>query len=71
MLDQSATQKAVLWLSGFADALSRGDAAEAAAQFTETCFWRDLVAFTWNIVTFEGRDAILLNSSEVSRRINA
>ncbi len=58
MLDQSASQKAALWLSGFADALSRGDAEEAAGQFTETCFWRDLVAFSWNIVTFEGRDAI-------------
>lgn len=58
MLDQSASQKAALWLSGFADALSRGDAEEAAGQFAETCFWRDLVAFSWNIVTFEGRDAI-------------
>ena len=58
MLDQSASQKAALWLSGFADALSRGDAEEAAGLFAETCFWRDLVAFSWNIVTFEGRDAI-------------
>ena len=58
MLDQSASQKAALWLSGFADALSRGDAEEAAGQFAETCFWRDLVAFSWNIKTFEGRDAI-------------
>ncbi len=58
MLDQSASQKAALWLSGFQDALSRGDANEAALQFAETCFWRDLVAFTWNIVTLEGRDAI-------------
>ena len=58
MLDQSASQKAALWLSGFADALSRGDAEEAAGQFAGTCFWRDLVAFSWNIVTFEGRDAI-------------
>ncbi len=58
MLDQSASQKAALWLSGFADAMSRGDAQEAAKHFAETCFWRDLVAFSWNIVTFEGRDAI-------------
>ena len=58
MLDQSASQKAALWLSGFQDALSRGDAEEAARQFAETCFWRDLVAFTWNIVTLEGRGEI-------------
>jgi len=46
MLDQSASQKAALWLSGFDDALARGDAEAAAAQFAETCFWRDLVAFS-------------------------
>jgi putative flavoprotein involved in K+ transport len=58
MLDQSASQKAALWLSSFEDALSHGDVRAAAGQFNETCFWRDLVAFTWNIVTLEGRDAI-------------
>jgi putative flavoprotein involved in K+ transport len=46
------------WLSAFGDALSAGDAAAAAALFTEDCFWRDLVAFTWNIKTLEGRAAI-------------
>jgi putative flavoprotein involved in K+ transport len=43
------------WLSEFADALAAGDPAAAAALFTEDCFWRDLIAFTWNIRTFEGR----------------
>ena len=46
------------WLSAFGDALAAGDAAAAAALFTEDCFWRDLVAFTWNIKTLEGRAAI-------------
>jgi putative flavoprotein involved in K+ transport len=46
------------WLSTFGDALAAGDPAAAAALFTEDCFWRDLVAFTWNIKTLEGRDAI-------------
>ncbi len=46
------------WLAAFGDALAAGDAAAAAALFTPDCFWRDLVAFTWNIRTFEGRDAI-------------
>ncbi len=69
MLDQSASQKAALWVSGFADALSRGDAEEAAGQFTETCFWRDLVAFSWNVVTFEGRDAIAAMLRESLPRI--
>ena len=47
------------WLSEFGDALAAGDtAAAAAALFTEDCFWRDLVAFTWNIKTLEGRAAV-------------
>ena len=47
------------WLSAFGNALSAGDPAAAAALFTEDCFWRDLVAFTWNIKTLEGRAAII------------
>ncbi len=30
----------------------------AAALFGQDAFWRDLIAFTWNIKTLEGRDAI-------------
>ncbi len=46
------------WLSEFGDALAAGDPAAAAALFTEDCFWRDLIAFTWNIKTMEGRAAV-------------
>ncbi len=46
------------WLARFAAALERGDADAAASHFIETGYWRDLVAFTWNIVTFENRAAI-------------
>jgi len=46
------------WLASFAAALERGDADAAASHFIETSYWRDLVSFTWNIVTFEGRAAI-------------
>jgi putative flavoprotein involved in K+ transport len=42
------------WLAGFGDALARGDAAAAADLFAPDSFWRDLVAFTWNIKTVEG-----------------
>ena len=42
------------WLSRFAAALSAGDAAAAAALFGEVSYWRDLIAFTWNIKTLEG-----------------
>ena len=46
------------WLTAFSDALTSNDTTEAAALFTEDCFWRDLIAFTWNIRTFEGRQEI-------------
>ncbi len=31
------------WLSAFSDALAPDDTTEAAALFTEDCFWRDLL----------------------------
>ncbi len=46
------------WLADLDAALRRGDAAAAAALFGDDCYWRDLVAFTWNIRTMEGREAI-------------
>ena len=46
------------WLGMFADALDRKDVKAAAALFHDPGYWRDLVAFTWNIVTFEDRAAI-------------
>jgi putative flavoprotein involved in K+ transport len=42
------------WLERFDAALTAGDAAGAAGLFTDDAFWRDLVAFTWNITTVEG-----------------
>ncbi len=46
------------WLAQFGGALSRGDVAAAVAMFDTESYWRDLVAFTWNIATCEGQDAI-------------
>jgi len=42
------------WLGRFERALADGDAAAAAELFAPESFWRDLVAFTWNIKTLEG-----------------
>ncbi len=42
------------WLSRFDEALTLGDPAGAAELFAPESFWRDLVAFTWNIKTVEG-----------------
>ncbi|AOW94123.1 FAD-dependent oxidoreductase [Rhodococcus sp. WMMA185] len=47
-----------LWLAKFESALSDRDLDRVAAMFAVDSFWRDLVAFTWNITTVEGRDGI-------------
>jgi putative flavoprotein involved in K+ transport len=46
------------WLLGFDQALTLADADAAARLFAPDCFWRDLVAFTWNITTVEGVDGV-------------
>jgi putative flavoprotein involved in K+ transport len=46
------------WLSGFEAALRSRDIPGVAAMFGDECYWRDLVAFSWNILTLEGREAI-------------
>ena len=46
------------WLDRLGHALVAGDASAAASAFGEECYWRDLVSFTWNIRTMEGRGAI-------------
>ena len=46
------------WLEKFAAALAKGDLDGAAGLFEPGGFWRDLVAFTWTIKTFEGRGEI-------------
>ena len=39
-------------------ALEKGDIASALTHFDDDCYWRDLVAFTWNIRTQEGHEAV-------------
>jgi putative flavoprotein involved in K+ transport len=46
------------WLADFASALEKRDIDAAVALFDPEGYWRDLVAFTWNIRTQEGPDAI-------------
>ena len=46
------------WLNSFGAALSTGDIEAVTALFDETCYWRDFVAFTWNIKTVQGRPEI-------------
>lgn len=46
------------WLADFERALSASDIPAVTALFGERCFWRDMLAFTWNIHTSEGNKAI-------------
>jgi putative flavoprotein involved in K+ transport len=58
MLDKTPTARLQALLDAFGEALAAGDSAAAAAMFAEDSYWRDLVSFTWNIKTMEGRDQI-------------
>ena len=58
MKAKTPSSSTVDWLASFAASLKRGDAAATAALFADDGYWRDLVSFTWNIVTLEGRAAI-------------
>ena len=58
MSDSTPTQRVSTWLANFGEALARADAAAAAEMFDEDSYWRDLVSFTWNIKTMEGKAAI-------------
>ena len=58
-VDASAPGNATTtWLADFEKALTTRDIDAAAGLFVDDCFWRDLVAFTWNIVTVEGPEGV-------------
>ena len=46
------------WLQKFGATLERGDINTAAGLFEPDGFWRDLLSFTWNLKTCEGRAEI-------------
>src|SRR6476469_3413358 len=58
MLDTTLNARVQVFLDKFEAALSAGDLDDAVGMFAPECYWRDLVAFTWNIKTLEGRDQI-------------
>jgi len=58
MDDMEATPHARDWIAAFGAALERRDVAAAVSLFEEHGYWRDLLSFTWNIKTMEGRAGI-------------
>lgn len=57
-MENTPTLQANNWLEDFGAALKRHDVEAVAALFNEDAYWRDLVSFTWNIKTAEGREEI-------------
>jgi putative flavoprotein involved in K+ transport len=53
-----AEERVATWLAAFESALRDRDVERAAGMFATTCYWRDLVAFTWNLTTVENRDGV-------------
>jgi len=58
MLDKAPNKRVADFLEIFGKALSAGDVETAVSQFQDDCYWRDLVAFTWNIRTMEGKGQV-------------
>lgn len=54
----TASERITSWLNDFETALKSGNIDAVTALFDDDCYWRDLVSFTWNIKTMEGKSAI-------------
>ncbi len=74
----TSTQRATQWLKSFEAATNAGDFNAAVALFDDAeCFWRDLLFFSWNLKTTEGKTEIsdmlkatLPHSGQVSWRVD-
>ncbi|ASV87948.1 pyridine nucleotide-disulfide oxidoreductase family protein (plasmid) [Ochrobactrum quorumnocens] len=58
MLEKTQTVLVRTFLDKFGAALEEGRVDDAVLMFADDCYWRDLVAFTWNIKTVEGHDEV-------------
>jgi putative flavoprotein involved in K+ transport len=58
MLDTTTQDEVTAFLQSFGSALEQGDIDAVTGHFKDDCYWRDLVSFTWNIKTCEGKGEI-------------
>jgi len=58
MHDTAHKAEAAAWLAMLGDNLGKGAIEATLDLLQDGCCWRDLVAFTWNIKTMEGKPAI-------------
>lgn len=54
----SPQERVDAWLADFESALAERNIERVVGKFATDSFWRDLVAFTWNLKTLEGHDGI-------------
>src|SRR6201987_3048019 len=70
MLDTAPNDRIGAFLGKFDAALTAGDIDAVVGMFAEDSYWRDLVAFTWNIKTMEGRDQVRDMLVRCLKRVN-
>jgi hypothetical protein len=58
MLDKAPNGKVSDLLNTLGKALAAGEVENAVDLFQTDCYWRDLVTFTWNIKTMEGKEQV-------------
>jgi putative flavoprotein involved in K+ transport len=67
-IDSSLEATARVWLDGFAAAVATADASSIAELFAAECFWRDVLAFHWDLRTLAGAQPI---AAELASRLPA
>ena len=55
---QTPTAQLSSWIEQLGDRLAQRDIDGTLDLFADTCYWRDLLLFSWNLVTLEGKPAI-------------
>ncbi|MBR0680729.1 NAD(P)/FAD-dependent oxidoreductase [Roseomonas eburnea] len=65
----SAESATKAWLADFGAVLASGEAARIAALFAGECHWRDILAFTWDLRTTSGAEAIAARMASTLARM--
>ena len=65
------SQPVAEWVARLEAALAAPAQADWGVLFAGECYWRDLLALTWNIITLEGREAIAAMAREQAPVIGA
>jgi len=71
MAGEAGGDAAQRWLTEFTAALAAPAEADWSVLFAPDCFWRDLLAFTWDIVTLEGEAAVAAMAGRQAEAIGA